>query len=355
MVKDIEPLPLGSATATARLCNFPTGHSSLLLSHKTWLTETAIKVIEKSPNPWVDLFGYASHLGNPVFNRQLSFRRCEEVVKFIKASAPKASFPQEFGFGDSKSAGDAKNDDGLWRAVDVYVYAHGKPPPPPPPPPQIVDEWFVTEFSGRSESVVVVLGYAAFEGHITFERADGTKYRGAIGAFGLSAGISLDLGKMPGLSKLLARFPALAKFLGGGGDLANDLLQKVMQPGLLQRLIARTPGGMAIYNALLKLSTGGAVAPGWAPSAAIGMVFPFKPPLSTTSFYGSCMIYSLTGTVLIANGGVYLLFFGYRGDMYSTSFSMDNFNGFAIISAVGAQVQIPGLGAGGTLYLGEIT
>jgi len=41
-------------------------------------------------------------------------------------------------------------------------------------------------------------------------------------------------------------------------------------------------------------------------------------------------------------GGTYLLFFGYRGNMYSTSFSIDHFNGCAIISAVGAQLQVPG-------------
>ena len=105
---------------------------------------------------------------------------------------------------------------------------------------------------------------------------------------------------------------------------------------------------------LLKLVSGGSVAPDWMPSRAIGMVFPFKPPLNTLSFYGSCICYSLTGTVAVGNGGAYLLFFGYRGDMYSTSFSMDKFNGCAIISAVGAQLQVPGLGASGTLSVGEI-
>ena len=357
MANDIEPASQANkATLSARLCNFPRAHGELTVqAHKTFL-DKAIVSIQNSPNPWVDLFGYASHLGNAGFNKQLSIKRCESVVKYIRDRVPRVTFPQEFGFGDSKSTGDANNDDGYWRAVDVFVYAFGKPPVRPnPPAPQIVDEWFVTEFSGRSESVVFTLGYSTLEGHVTFQRADGTKYRGAIGLFGLSAGISLDPGKVPGVSRLLSKFPALRQLMGEGPQLANDLLKFMTRPGLLQSLISKTPGGAKIYKLLIELLAGGSVAPDWAPSAAIGMVFPFKPPLSTTSFYGSCMAYSLTGTALIANGGVYLLLFGYRGDMYSTSFSFDNFNGFAIISAVGAQVQLPGLGASGTVYVGEIT
>jgi hypothetical protein len=310
----------------------------------------------------VDVFGYASHLGDAGFNKQLADKRCSAVVQFIKAAVPNVSFPQQFGFGESRSGGGATDNDGYWRSVDVYVYAAGKPSgppvPPKPPEPQVLDDWFVTEFSGRSESVVVTLGYSAMTGHITFQRADGTKYRGAIGIVGLSAGISLDPGKVPGLAALLKRFPALNQLLGGGAPVANDLLKWMLRPGILQQIISKTPGGLRLYNMLVKaILGGGSVAPDWdwIPSAAIGMVFPFKPPLNTLSFYGSCMCYSLTGTVAIANGGTYVLFFGYRGNMYSSGFSMNNFTGCAIISQIGAQIQMPGLGAAGTLFVGEIT
>lgn len=228
-------------------------------------------------------------------------------------------------------------------------------PKPAPPEPQVLDDWFVTEFGGYAESVVITLGYSAMQGNVAFTRADGTKYRGAIGMFGLSAGVSLDVGKMPGVKQVLRRFPALSQFLGNpSGPGVNNLLKWVSTQGILQRIIAITPGGMRLYTQLAQVILGGSVAPDWMPSTAIGMVFPFKPPLSTTSFYGSCICYALTGTATIANAGTYILFFGYRGDMFSASFSPDNFTGCAIVSAAGAQLQVPGLGVAGTVFVGEI-
>lgn len=359
MARDIEPVDAGKSSVSGRLCNFPTGSPFLTPTHKIWLDEMVIPALHSSPNPWIDIFGYASRLGDYEFNKQLSYQRCEAVVRYVRAAVPNVPFPQEFGFGESKSdgAGVAEND-GFWRAVELYVYANGKPPKRklPPPEPRIVDEWFVTKFSGKSESAIVVLGYSAMMGQITFQRADGTKYSGAIGLFGLSAGLSLDIGKLPGMSTALKRFPALLKWLGGGGaSEANELLKWVIKPGTLQYIINRTPGGMALYNLLLQILGGGSVSPSWAPSTAIGLVFPFHPPLSTLSFYGDCLCYGLSGTVAVGTAGTYILFFGYRGNMYSPSFSLDNFRGCAIISAAGASLQIPGLSAAGTIYVGEIT
>lgn len=381
MAKDVEPVAAGKATVAGRLCNFPTAKSTLLAGHRQWLDSTVIPAVKKSPNPWIDIFGYASHLGDAGYNKQLSDARCKAVVQYIKAAAPRVSFPQQFGYGESRSTGSAQDNDGYWRAVELYVYANGKPPgpgpgpgpkpkpqpgpnpgpgpapKPPPPSPQIIDEWFVTEFSGRGESVVLLLGYSAMTGKIKFTRADGTSYSGAIGLFGLSAGISPQLGKIPGLQKIFARFPALAQFLGGGlaAPLATDLLQWALKPGILQRIINVTPGGLRIYSLLKDILLGGSVAPEWAPSAAIGMVFPFKPPLGQMSFHGGCLCYALTGSVAIGSGGTYVLYFGYRGDLSKGEISLDHFNGCAIIAAAGAAIQFPTLGVAGTLYLGEIT
>ncbi|MGA9918172.1 MAG: hypothetical protein WBR17_37085 [Paraburkholderia sp.] len=363
MAKDIEPVEAGKASSAGRLCNFVTGQYKLLPSHTKWLDEKVIPLVRNSPNPWVDVFGYASRLGDAQFNKRLSDQRCEAVVQYIKAAVPRVSFPQEFGFGESKSSGGVNDNDGFWRSVELYVYAMGRPPEPRPRPitPEITDEWFVTEFAGHTESLVVMLGYSVMTGNITFRRADSLQYRGAIGLVGLSLGLSLDIGKLPGMATILQRFPALLQWLGGGAPLADEMLKKVMQPSILQRIIALTPGGMQIFNALKDLLAGGSVSlPDWAPSwlqetPAIGMVFPFAPPLTTLSFYGSCMCYGLTGTVLLGNFGTYLLFFGYRGNMYSTDFSLSRFKGCAIIAAGGAQLQIPGLAATGTLYAGEIT
>lgn len=54
MAKDIESIPMGTARAAARLCNIPTGKTTLLGSHKTWLDGVGKDIIAKSPNPWVD-------------------------------------------------------------------------------------------------------------------------------------------------------------------------------------------------------------------------------------------------------------------------------------------------------------
>lgn len=359
MAKDVETVPPGKAAVAGRLCNFVTAKSVLLPSHRQWLDSAVIPAIRKSPNPWVDIFGYASRLGDAQYNKQLSDARCKAVVKYIKDAAPRTAFPQQFGYGESRSTGGDRDNDGYWRAVELYVYAFGKPPDPKPrpPEPQILDEWFVTDFSGKSESVVVALGYSAMMGRITFTRADGTSYTGAIGLFGLSAGVSPDLGKVPGLKQIFARFPALAQFLGGGlaKPLANDLLIWISRPGILQRIIAMTPGGLKLYGLLKDVLLGGSIAPDWAPSTAIGMVFPFRPPLSKLSFSGGCMCYALTGSIAIGSGGTYVLFFGYRGKLSEGDISLNHFNGCAIIAAAGAAIQFPSLGAAGTLYIGEIT
>jgi outer membrane protein OmpA-like peptidoglycan-associated protein len=116
------------ALAAARLCNFPTGHANLLPAHISWLDKTVAPLLRGLPNPWVDLFGYASHLGNHAFNKRLSFDRCEAVHRQINSYGLNVSFPQEFGAGDDQSTGTATDNSGAWRAVEIYVYG-ARPPP----------------------------------------------------------------------------------------------------------------------------------------------------------------------------------------------------------------------------------
>jgi hypothetical protein len=120
------------AAAAARLCNFPTGHAMLLPAHVSWLDSVVSPLLRGLADPWVDLYGYASHLGSPAFNKRLSFDRCEAVRKHIRAYGLKVSFPTELGVGDSQSTGTALDNSGAWRAVEVYVF-RAKPPPKPPP------------------------------------------------------------------------------------------------------------------------------------------------------------------------------------------------------------------------------
>jgi hypothetical protein len=118
------------ALAAARLCNFPTGRAMLLPAHIAWLDNVVARLLRSLPDPWVDLYGYASHLGNHAFNKRLSDDRWEAVRKHIKTYGVKVSFPDERGFGDTRSTGTATDNSGAWRAVEVFVF--GAMPPPKP-------------------------------------------------------------------------------------------------------------------------------------------------------------------------------------------------------------------------------
>jgi hypothetical protein len=130
MALDVQPITGTSALAAARLCNFHTGHASLLHSHIAWLDSAVKPLATGLPNPWVDLIGFASRLGNHTFNQKLSFERCEAIRKRVLTYGGSVSFPIEWGKGDSESVGPLN--DGYWRAVEVYVYGF-KPPPKPKP------------------------------------------------------------------------------------------------------------------------------------------------------------------------------------------------------------------------------
>ena len=77
MAFDVQPINGTLARVAARLCNFRTGDAGLLPSHIAWLDSTLAPVVRALPTPWVDIIGYASHLGNEAFNLRLSFDRCE--------------------------------------------------------------------------------------------------------------------------------------------------------------------------------------------------------------------------------------------------------------------------------------
>jgi hypothetical protein len=310
MAIDIKPLSVPGARTAAKLCNIPTNTTTLLPAHKVWLDRAIDDIIKMSPNPWVDLFGYASHLGDPVSNKKLSDRRCDAVMRYIQASAPHCLFPQEFGFGDAKSTGGRRDDDGEWRAVEVYVY--GAPPPGKLPRPPLAlpvpKDWYVTDFSGRTISAIVALGFTAIMGNITFQKPNGDKYTGAIGIIGPSVGLSYVpdvgglLGKVPGLAGLFSRFPTLSKVLAADGLLASWV---DMQFKVLAKL---GPGVTNAIEDLMKGISGGASS--W-PSAAIGLVYGSRGrELNKIDFSGPCLCYAITGTIAVAGGGTYVLFFG---------------------------------------------
>jgi hypothetical protein len=119
-----EPRP----RAASRLCNFSTGQADLLADHKDWIDKTVGPVITNMHGTWVDLIGYASKLGNADANKRLSERRLEAVRDYISTWKKGINFQKESALGEEQSLGDESNNDGYFRAVEVYVYGFAPPP-----------------------------------------------------------------------------------------------------------------------------------------------------------------------------------------------------------------------------------
>jgi len=118
VITGVEPTP----EIAARLCNFVTAKADLLASHKAWLDANIRPVVMKLNGPWVDLFGYASRLGDPIYNQTLSEQRCRAVKAHIASYRSDIQFPVEFGKGEGESEGGEDDNSGYWRAVSVFVY-----------------------------------------------------------------------------------------------------------------------------------------------------------------------------------------------------------------------------------------
>lgn len=114
--------------AAARLCNFKTGQADLLQDHKDWIDKTVGPIITSLQGTWVDLIGYASKLGNAESNKALSGRRVDAVRDYIATWKKGINFQKEVALGEEQSMGDESNNDGYFRAVEVYVYGFAPPP-----------------------------------------------------------------------------------------------------------------------------------------------------------------------------------------------------------------------------------
>ena len=137
MANDIQAISGSGARVAARLCNFETGENFLLGSHVNWLDQNVAPIIRSLPNSWVDLHGYASRHGNTKLNDYISQQRCVSVKKWIDNYANKVKYNIYRAYGDSESGTNPSNNDGYWRAVDIYVFAVE---PPPKPKQQPLDE-----------------------------------------------------------------------------------------------------------------------------------------------------------------------------------------------------------------------
>ncbi len=378
MGNDIQPIsgPVGGATplVAARLCNFPTGSEGPLFAHRFWIESTLKPLCDSSPNPWIDVFGYASHRGSKrgYDNLGLSARRRNEVIKEILKQCPKVHFVQQVALGDSQSTGDVNDDSGDWRAVSVYLYG-ALPPGRKPAVLPIAPDWFVTSLNLSSFSAIVAAGFTAVWGHIVFEQPSGVKYSGPIGMVGPSVGLGLtpNIGKLfakvPGLSKFLGRFPLLGGMLTAEEEkfVQRVLLYLWAESPKVRAAITAFPPVRALMAQFIKMrSSLSASDEDWW-SAAIGLVDgKGGRTLTKADFSGPCVCYAVTGAAGLLNGGTYVLFFGvdrHWSPMTDPLALIDLTRlekvskGVALIAAASASANVPGLSAGATVFFGEIT
>jgi hypothetical protein len=123
MAQDIESNPPGLALGeNARLCNFATNSSRLLLSHQRWIAGHAVLALRAAPESHIRLAGIASRLGSAHHNERLALNRAQAVGDFIEQQMQKSLRNLEIaGYGESISGDTARNDDGYYRAVIVVV------------------------------------------------------------------------------------------------------------------------------------------------------------------------------------------------------------------------------------------
>jgi len=292
LVQDVIPLlpPKPAQLIGARLCNFPTGHSALLPKHSAWINHDLIKAtVERSADFWIDIQAYASKTGSERLNQALSVGRREEVKRSIIAAIPTAGgrFLKELAWGESKSSGGENDNDGYWRAVEVYAYGsvpHGRMPDPapakpiqpiigaPPGPGLDVDQWFVTNLSLSGVSLVPGFGGGGFSGPITFQHVGGLDepdFTGSMALVGMAVGASEGI---PGLKN-------------------SKIAQKILK-------FVADNGGLSYGNA---------------PSWTEGICFPNTHNVSrlqSSDFSGDCATIFVSGNAGLGGNGLYLLFFG---------------------------------------------
>lgn len=202
MALDVQPITGTNAKVAARLCNFKTGFADLLVSHKTWLDANVLPAVQSIQGPWIDLIGYASRIGNTQANKALSQRRCDTVRSYVATYGSNLNFPTDVGLGPTGP--DANDNDGYYRAVEVYVYGFKPPPQPnvirvPLPKPRALgtSDFQIRFLFGVSAGNFGVQGDAMF-----FEIVEGEAKRSARFAYA-GAGLAVPVPKLNegGLSK----------------------------------------------------------------------------------------------------------------------------------------------------------
>lgn len=296
MAEDVQPITglVGGVKplAAARLCNFRTGEHAPRDTHVAWINDQLKNAVSGSPNPWVDIYAYASRKGtNTGFDNQgLSERRRGAIHNAIVTTIPRTGLiKQDKAFGASRSGGDANDNDGYWRAVEVYAYGElprkrePDPVPPVPPPnpkpnptPIPQPDWWVNSFSVGGLSLVITVGGGYADGNIGFENlTSGETITDRITIGGVSVGESAGFDKLKKVADILAK---------------SAIGKKAME---------------WVVNSL---SAGRAAWPSW----AIGPVWPMPGHQNLTGkdFQGTCFSVFVNAAAGPGNGGFYLMFMG---------------------------------------------
>lgn len=190
MALDVQRITGTDAKVAARLCNFATGRAELLQAHVDFLDKEVAGVIRNMQGPWVDLFGYASRVGDARFNMTLSEQRISSIKQRISRYATLVNFQIQKGFGETQSGPNERDNSGYWRAVEVYVYAH-RPPPPKPVPPIASTQFEIRVVGGGSMSAVIQADDYIFQ-IVDLARSKTAFY------FYTGVGVGLSIPKIPG-------------------------------------------------------------------------------------------------------------------------------------------------------------
>lgn len=226
-VQVVPPLRKSNALLQARLIDFDTGSATPESQHVTWLGASIARAKSNS-SYHIQIYGFASKLGDAAYNKTLSLARMNEVMKVIKRLDGAALNNLEMfeAFGEKHSTG-AENDDGAeWRAVEVHIFIGDMPPdnkddppkgkkviprelPPLPGGPRY-GRWEVAAPGGATftvgPSIGVLTAGVTFGANFFAVRNTDTRETRNYAAIAAGLGASLGLPNMSGLKNALQTF-----------------------------------------------------------------------------------------------------------------------------------------------------
>ena len=123
-------------TVGARLCNFPTGKSSLRSSYAQWAREKLDRFLLPGKDSSFEIRGHASRLGTSGANQTLSEARLNAVQAFLADRAKAKQANVQFRLTKARGEEEAEKDfgvadntnSGFFRAVEVRHFAKKEPP-----------------------------------------------------------------------------------------------------------------------------------------------------------------------------------------------------------------------------------